>query len=141
MKIYASTQPYSKMRYPTLGDYDYKLGIPYFEFYTAETGNDDFNLAIFLHEIKEAYLCWKAGIKEEDITAFDIMFENEREIGLHGGDDEPGDDPRAPYYHQHQTATKDEKKMIKDTGHTWAEYCRACDEVLKNARMDYKNIK
>jgi hypothetical protein len=129
MKIYASTKPYGKMRYPTLGDYDYTLGIPYFDVYIAETGNIAFDMAIFIHEIKELFLCWQAGIKEEDIRAFDIMFEEERKQGLHGEDDEPGDDPRSPYYHQHQKATQDEKKWIKDTGNKWKDYCKSCMEV------------
>lgn len=29
----------------------------------------------------------------------------------------------AHYYHQHQIATKDEKKFIKDTGNKWKDYC------------------
>lgn len=129
MQIYAYTQPYKKMRYPTMGDYLYHLKQGWFKVTIAETGNIDYDMAIFIHEIKEAYLCWKAGIKENDITAFDIMFENERKASLHKENDEPGDDPRCIYRKEHQLATQDEKKFIKDTGNTWKKYCKTLNEV------------
>lgn len=133
MQIYAYTQPYSKMRYPTIGDYKYKLGQEWFKFFIAKTGKIDFDMAVFQHEFFEAFLCWKHGIKEEDIIKFDLMFEEEKKQGFHNEDDEPGDDPRAPYYHEHQGATAMEKMFLKLTNNKWKDYCKTLEqmEVIK----------
>lgn len=117
------------MRYPTVGDFLYRLGIDRFNFIIAEMGNTDYEMLIFWHECKEAYLCWKAGIKEEDITAFDIMFELERAKGLHSETDEPGDDSRAPYFSQHQLAGKSEKIFCKELGIPWKKYDNAVKDL------------
>jgi hypothetical protein len=131
MEIYQTTTPIERMRYRTPGDYLYRLNHDLFRFIIAEMGNTDYEFLIFRHELKEAYLCWKAGIKEEDISAFDIMFEEERNQGLHGTEDEPGNDPRAPYYKQHQIATADEMRDCVDLGVDWCEYENAVIKILK----------
>ena len=90
MEIYQNSLPVKAMRYPTAGDYIYHPGIDLFRFVIAEMKEIDHEALIFLHEFIEAYLCWKAGIKEEDITLFDKRFERANKEG------EPGDDPDAP---------------------------------------------
>jgi hypothetical protein len=88
-------------------------------------GNPDYEALIFIHEFVESYLCWKAGIKENDITDFDVWFEKEKIEG------EPGDDPRAPYFIQHQIAGEFEKDFCRRLGIKWEDYDRAVEEVLK----------
>lgn len=94
-----------------------------------ELGNPDYEFLIILHEIIEEYLCTKRGIKETDIQAFDQKFSEE------GGEGEPGDDKRAPYYKEHQFATKIEKLMATQMGIKWRDYSRAVDKAMeiKNA--------
>jgi hypothetical protein len=121
MEINQVSRPYNKMRYPTIGDYLYKLGNDRFSFIIAEMPTD-YQALVFLHEFTEAFLCWKNGIKEEDITAFDKLFEEEREAGEHAPEDEPGDDERAPYWKYHQIATAHEVKYCKEIGVPWKEY-------------------
>lgn len=48
-----------------------------------------------LHELIEAKLCFRAGVTQGAVDAFDKAFV---------GDGEPGDDPRAPYRRQHRAA-------------------------------------
>lgn len=115
MEIYQTSRPYDKMRNGYVGDYLYHPGVDLFRFIIAEMPTD-YQALVFLHEFTEAYLCWKNGIEETDISAFDEIFESERAQGLHGTDDEPGDDPRAPYYDQHQIATEHERKFAEQLG-------------------------
>ena len=128
MEIYQTSKPYKSMRYPTAGDYIYHPGVDLFRFIIAEMPSD-YQSLIFLHEYIEAYLCWKAGIEELLITAFDTIFEAEREQGLHGPDDEPGDDPRSPYYEQHQIATRFEKDFCKELKIDWDIYNKAIEDL------------
>ena len=65
------------MRYITPGDYFIENGKQIIE--VADTGNDKYNLLIALHELVELNLCADRGIKEEDISKFDIDFEENRE--------------------------------------------------------------
>jgi len=65
-------------------------------------GDADSEFLVALHELVEAYLCQKAGIPDEVVTAFDKAFEAKRQPG---NTDEPGDDPEAPYRHEHRIAT------------------------------------
>ena len=112
------------MRYPTVGDYLYRPGIDLFRFIIAEM-DTEYQMLVFLHEYIEAMLCWQAGIKEEDITAFDIEFEKS------GADGEPGDCPDAPYYAQHQIATKFEKMFCKNLKIKWKDYDKAINALFE----------
>lgn len=85
---------------------------------------------ILLHELIEVMLIRLAGIPEPVIDAFDAYFEVKRKHGLAKPDDEPGDDPTAPYHEQHQAATRIERMMCEDGFKlSWDEYCQACNEV------------
>ena len=84
-----------------------------------------------LHEMIEAYLCQKEGIKEEDVTNFDMRFEGMRESFPDlVGKMEPGNHDLAPYNKQHLIATRLEKwlcdQMLGEGG--WEKY----DEVVNN---------
>ena len=69
-------------------------------------------LAVLVHEIVEFQLCKEAGIKEQDITTFDIE----------SGHPDPGTLKNSPYFEQHKIATKIEKYIIKELGLIWKEY-------------------
>ena len=112
-----------KMRYETVGDW-YDDG-EHLTVKVADMGNDDYHLLVLIHELVEAYLCRKAGVKEEDVSAFDIEFEKNRK---EGNTDEPGDEPEAPYFLQHQSATRVERQLAAELGVNWNEY----DEFVCN---------
>ena len=109
---------HKKQRYETAGDYfvkDKKWHI------RVSKINADYELLAMIHELIEFYLTQKRGIKEEDITAFDIKFEQEREQGR-WKDEEPGNDLRAPYFKEHQFSTLIEQQIANELGADWKEY-------------------
>lgn len=57
--------------------------------------DDEVSFLIALHELIEARLCFKAGVTQGAVDAFDAAYT---------GDEEPGDDPAAPYRRQHRFA-------------------------------------
>ena len=121
LNINIKTIPHKEHRYPTLGDYwrntDGKQ-----EMRISEMGNDDYAFMIAIHELIEWYLTEKRGIKEEDIKAFDELFEKERLRGLHAEKEEAGFDSRAPYLKEHAFATNIEKQLAKELGVNWDKY-------------------
>ena len=100
----------------------------------TDTGNKDYNFMILIHELIEAYLTKRAGIPEEDITDFDRRFEVRRAKNEVGPDDEPGDDPTAPYFKQHQCAIMIENLLCGELGINAKMYDLDLDDVLKRLR-------
>ena len=125
MNFTSKAIPPSSMRYVTTGDWEWmpngelKLSV-------AEYGNEDGQFLVLLHELVEAWLCKKAGVKEIDVSKFDIA---------HPDLEEPGDSPEAPYYHQHLVATQIERIACQAAGIDWNEHNdwvqRAGDEVME----------
>jgi hypothetical protein len=127
MKIQLKTIPHSKQRYPTCGDWifnkDGSLSIV-----VSRMDPIDYSFLVAVHELIEAWLCQKRGIAEDDVTAFDLQFEREREQGKHSPDEEPGNDRRAPYWREHQFATRIERLIAKELGVNWKIY----DDTVTN---------
>jgi len=123
MKIIIGTVPHKNQRYETCGDW-YTETDGAIHIKVSDMGNDDYEFLVALHELCEYWLCNKRGIPEEKITAFDVQFERDRDKGLHGEDEEPGDDPNAPYRREHFFATNIERMMAHELGVDWAEYNR-----------------
>ena len=121
MKINIETQDPKTMRYPTVGDYwedpDGTLQIR-----VADMKNFNYNFLVALHELIEFVLCRDRGIKEEDINAFDIQYEKEREEGKHAIDEEPGFDSKAPYRKEHTLANGIEMIMASELNVDYNEY-------------------
>lgn len=93
--------PESEMRIPGLGDWGFDA--EYLQIHAAgDTLDEQFLVA--LHELVEAWLCHREGVDERAVDEHDIRFEAERQAGLHGPDEEPGDSPFAPYRTQHRRA-------------------------------------
>src|SRR6266581_4697143 len=121
MKIELEIKPFSKMRYPTLGDYYYTAeGVLKFEI--ADTGNDFYNKMILIHEFIEQALLENRGVAIKTIDDFDFMFEEERTKGIHSENDEPGFDLRSPYQAEHTLATSVEMQMCAFAGIAWKQY-------------------
>lgn len=112
------TLPFPSMRYPTCGDWVHDQEGS-FEVTVAEMGDADSEFLVALHELVEAYLCKKAGVTDEAVTAFDKAFEAKREPG---NTDEPGDEPDAPYRQQHRTATLVEMIVADAAGVDWKKH-------------------
>jgi hypothetical protein len=118
--IFSETINHKDQRYDTAGDYwkhpdgrhdVYKISrLP--QGWKAE-------LAVLIHEIVEFQLCKEAGIKEKDITKFDIE----------SGHLDPGTIKNCPYFKQHKLATEIEKYVIKKLGLNWKEYNKSFEKL------------
>jgi hypothetical protein len=135
MHIYIDTIPHAEQRYPTVGDWKFaaeggaitKLGLTkeVLNIKVSEMDNLDYEFLVGLHEMIEAYLCFKRGVPEEAITDFDKMFEATRP---EDNTDEPGDHPNAPYRKEHFFATSIERLVAAELGVDWFEY----DKIVVN---------
>ncbi len=118
INIRIKTIPEEEHRYPTTGDWwfnpDGSLDVV-----VTDSGRPDHEFLIAFHELVEVWLCRKRGITTEAVDAFDMEYEGNRKDG---DVSEPGDDPRAPYYHEHQFASGVERLMAAELGINWQEY-------------------
>jgi hypothetical protein len=130
LHIYTDTIPHSEQRYPTVGDYWETVEHGVYplrrEVRVSEMGNIDYEFLVAIHEQIEQHLCKKRGISEETITAFDIAYEAARP---EGDTTEPGNDTRAPYYHEHQFATSIERQLAAALGVDWNKYDQTVNEL------------
>lgn len=120
MNISGSARPQSEVRNAQCGDWTYtdsEIAVK-----SVQLSDWRYELLIQVHELVEAALCKQAGITDEQVTAFDALFEQERAHGLHLITDEDGDDPRAPYRHQHRTATIIEMILADTLDVDWRKY-------------------
>lgn len=123
------TKPQDEQRYDTVGDWRYRTTeymLPYLDITVSDMDNSDYEFLVAIHELVEAHLCRKRGIKEEDVTAFDEAFEKLRK---EDNFDEPGNDVRAPYYKEHQFATMVEKLIALEIGVNWDEYDKTVNSL------------
>lgn len=110
--------PHHFQAYSTVGNYAWTdTGI--LIIFVSELKDEKYESLIFLHEYIEAILTKWAGISEEQITNFDLDFENNRK---EGNVDEPGFDSKAPYLKQHSFATGVELGMCAMAGIDWKQY-------------------
>ena len=74
------------------------------------------NFAIAIHELVEALLCMEHGVTGEEVDQFDMAWTGEKSRVVCF---EPGDDPAAPYYNEHQIATTVERIVVEAFGMPW----------------------
>lgn len=116
-KIIFDVIPHKKQRYQTCGDYFEKGGDTHIR---VSKMNAKHEFLVLIHELIEWFLIKLKGISIKEIDAFDIQFEKDRLLGLVMG--EPGDDPKAPYYDEHQFATLIEKLLAEKLRVNWVKY-------------------
>jgi hypothetical protein len=111
--------PYSEARYSTHGDWVVdEFGNIHIRV-SKELGEDGAFL-VAIHELLEVYLCKKRGITTATVDAFDLTYEG----------DDPGADPKAPYFNEHKFATKIEKLLCKELGLDWDEYEAGLEKLV-----------
>ena len=118
MKITIETIPHKNQRYETAGDWIFDSSGD-LTIRVSDLGDWRFNALIGLHELVEVLQCKHDGVTQEAVDAFDIAFEKNR---APDNEDEPGDDPKAPYQRQHNLATGIERIMAASMGVKWEEY-------------------
>lgn len=118
MKIIIETIPHDQQRYPTCGDWQWTdpdtLSIKVSQLSDWRRG-----ACVAIHELAEVLMCKQDGVTEQAVDEFDKNFEANR---AEGNEDEPGDDPAAPYRKQHFTATNIERILAQALGVDWKEY-------------------
>jgi hypothetical protein len=129
LNLEAKTINHQRQRYETVGDY-FMRGLCIC-FRVSDMGRWEYEIAVLVHEIIEWALVKKHGIKIKAIDDFDKNYETEREMGQHGPDDEPGDDPESPYFREHCFATSVERMLIAAMDVSWKEYDAAVMGLYK----------
>lgn len=121
MNINIKTIPHNEQAYETVGDWRFDdngdLNI-----FVSSMNNWKYELLVAFHELAEVAMCKDRGITTEEVDAFDIKFEEEREKGLHGDDEEAGDDVNAPYRKEHFTSTNLERILARELDVDWKTY-------------------
>lgn len=129
MNITLKTVPLSGIRNQQAGDWkinpDGSL-----EILAPDSLRQDHSFLILIHELIECYLCKRRRITDEEVTAFDALFEEERLLGKHSAEDENGDDPRAPYAAEHFVATNIERQIARELSVQWNEYEDAIEALF-----------
>lgn len=126
MQIKIETIPHKEQRYPTCGDYFVGKGGS-IQVKVSEELGDDSAFLVAIHELVELYLLRKRGVTMQEVDDFDIAYEKaHREGGTLEGeridDSEPGDDPKAPYFKEHQFATALESLVAVELNVPWKEH-------------------
>lgn len=127
MQVIAQVIPHKWQEYETVGNWKI-LGSGLIALLISDMGDFRYNILVLVHELIETILCKHRGIKEFDVTDFDIKFEERRKLGLETDEAEPGDDKKAPYYKEHQFATKIERMLAKQLGVSWKQYDQAVQD-------------
>ena len=98
--------PHSTQRYNTVGDWYFSLKEGELVIKVSETGNWKWNMCIALHELTEAIACTADGVTQEQVDEFDKSWKP------NFGYEEPGEDPRAPYFEEHGFASRIEEESF-----------------------------
>ena len=131
MQIVIKSVPQNKIRADQSGDWWVSVGNQY-TIHVLDTMLPESQLAVAIHELVEAYLCWKHGVTDGDVCAFDEHYEAERKEGKHKEDDEPGDDPRSPYRKEHAAATHVERAVCHAFELSWQQHEQSLLESVED---------
>lgn len=118
MNVKIETIPHQNHRYPTVGDWFFE---PNGDLTIRVSQLSDWRLEMLVavHELVEVIACKHDGVTQAETDKFDMDFEATRRPG---DEDEPGDDPAAPYSKQHCLATGVERILAAHLGVSWKEY-------------------
>jgi hypothetical protein len=117
MKIIIETIPHEQHRYTTVGDWFYDDdGTLHIK--VSKLSDWKREALIAVHELVEVLLCKNDGVTVAEVDHFDM---HEFSYEEHP-DEEPGDDPKAPYKKQHCIATGIERILAAQLGVDWKPY-------------------
>jgi hypothetical protein len=122
MRIVSKIVPLEWQRYETLGDYFDNGDTLHFRI--TDTGNNEYNKLILIHEIVEEMLTRNRGISEKNILEYDLKFEES------GKDGEPGEQYDCPYKKEHRFAELIERMICHEIGIDWDKYNKDLNEVI-----------
>jgi len=118
MKIVIETIPHKAHRYETVGGWFYDSdGVLHIK--VSKLSDWRREMLVAVHELIEVLTCKNDGVTQQIVDDFDMNFEANRHPN---NEDEPGDDPTAPYVNQHCLATGIERILAQQWGVNWKEY-------------------
>ena len=125
IRIEATAVPHQAQRYDTVGDWQWEAGD--LKVSVSELIDPRYELLVAYHELTEALILRHQRVSEEDVTAFDMAYEETRRLGLLAPCgcvplEEPGDDPHALYQYAHHEATKVEMALASALDVDWWVY-------------------
>src|ERR1035437_1380048 len=121
MNVKIEVIDHAKQRYSTCGDWFFdKRGN--LTIRVSKLSDWRREMLVAFHELAEVMICKHRHISQASVDRFDKQFEKDRAKGKHGEDDEPGDDPKAPYRREHFSATNVEAILSVELGVDWAKY-------------------
>src|SRR3974390_2972338 len=127
MKIIIETIPSNQHRYETAGDYYWDpVESETLHVKVSEDLPPPYMWLLISHELHEALMCLHQGVGFNEIDDFDTAFEDQRKPG---NEDEPGDDPRAPYHLQHRRAEILERLFAEFLNIRWDDYAEAFNKI------------
>ncbi len=118
MKIIIESIPHEEHRYTTVGDWFYDADGT-LRIKVSKLSDWRYEALVAIHELVEVMLCKQAGITVAETDKFDKEFEAKR---TEDNDEEPGDQPEAPYVRQHCIATGIERLLAAELGVNWKPY-------------------
>lgn len=86
-----------------------------------------YELLLAIHETVEAIMCHFNGVTQADVDTFDKTY-----YETHECDKDAGDDPAAPYVHEHCLATAIERILCAELRVNWEKYDRELGETYPN---------
>lgn len=117
MNVKIEIIPHDQHRYPTVGDWFFEGDDLLIR--VSKLSDWKMEMLIAVHELFEVVLCKHDGVTQEATDQFDMEFEKKRSPE---NEDEPGDEPNAPYVKQHCIATGVERILAAELGVSWKEY-------------------
>ena len=118
MNVEIKVIPHKSQRYSTVGDWQFQKGMNLL-ITVSDMKNWKYEALIAVHELLEVLLCKDRKISLKSVDKFDMLFEALRK---EGNTAEPGNNKSAPYYKEHQFATKIEKMLAKELKVNWKKY-------------------
>jgi hypothetical protein len=119
LDIHIKTVPHSHIRAEGAGDWHVNNNGSVEVLVSDLDGSWESELAVAIHELVECYMCRDMDINDDDVTRFDMQFEQERANGKHSLEAESGDDMRSPYRKQHLAAIHVERAVCHALGLNW----------------------
>jgi hypothetical protein len=136
MRVVIETIPNNSQRYSTIGDWWYDKEDT-LQIRVSEFEETRYSMAVILHEVFEAFAAWANKHPEEEVTKFDLWFDEECKKGnIPDSLDEPGNHPACPYNEEHQYATAAEMTLITLLGCNWWEYEEAVTKMSREQKID-----
>lgn len=144
-KVEIEVIPHEKQRYATCGDWRIVHGVGDEKILLISVSKvDDWRcwFAVAVHELFEAGCCFANGITQEQVDKFDMDYEAKREVHTSPSGqwkatvsptiyDEPGDDPKAPYFVQHGLATSMERMLTTQMQLPWPDHEAMITELFE----------